>query len=126
MWIFCISLNSNFFFILLPHFPKKNRLRGFLSIDIDISELYINQCDINNEFYSDIHYSNFRNNKFTFDYSHDDQQENIQQQYYSHHLIPLKQQSSQFQLDNEIDAFHGSHKCHRVEMDVSALSGGYC
>lgn len=105
---------------------SKTRLRGFLSIDIDISELYINQCDINNEFYSDIHYSNFRNNKFTFDYSHDDQQENIQQQYYSHHLIPLKQQSSQFQLDNEIDAFHGSHKCHRVEMDVSALSGGYC
>jgi hypothetical protein len=39
-------------------------------------------------------------------------------QYFTHQLTPL-QPPLTFHLDNEIDAFHGSHKCHRDSMDVS-------
>ncbi|CRK86175.1 CLUMA_CG000058, isoform A [Clunio marinus] len=55
-------------------------LRGFLSIDIDVSGLHINQCDkiINNR-HSKVHFASFS--------------------------------------DNEIEAFHGSHKCHQNSMD---------
>lgn len=92
------------------------RLRGFLSIDIDVSELYINQCDMNNnQFYSENHYSN-RNNKSPFNQDHQQQQQ--MNQYFTQ-LTPLQPPSSAFHLDNEIDAFHGSHKCHRDSMDVS-------
>jgi hypothetical protein len=89
-------------FHVISSFCALDRLRGFLSIDIDVSELYINQCDMNNnQFYSENHYSNFRNNKSP-----------------DHQLTPLQPPSS-FHLDNEIDAFHDSHKCHRHSMDVS-------
>lgn len=102
-----------------------DRLRGFLSIDIDVSELYINQCDMNNnQFYSENHYSNFRNNKFSHNQDHHHQQQQQQQQINPpliNSFTPLQPQST-FHLDNEIDAFHGSHKCHRDSMDVSDLA----
>lgn len=92
-------------------------LRGFLSIDVDVSELYINQCDMNNnQFYSENHYSNYRNNKFSSNHEH--QHQFPMNSHSVHQLTPL-QPSSTFHLDNEIEAFHGSHKCHRDSMDVS-------
>lgn len=64
-------------------------MRGFLSIDINVSELQVNQCDLSRQ--ND--YPNFRNNKF------------------SHH-------DEQF---NQIEAFHGSHKCHVGSMQVECF-----
>lgn len=87
-------------------------LRGFLSIDIDVSGLYINQCDMSNQFYSDSHHnSHFRySSKF-----------NHNPQLFTHPIISL-QSPSPFHVDNEIYAFHDSHKCHRDSMDVSAFN----
>lgn len=64
-------------------------MRGFLSIDINVSELQVNQCDLSRQ--ND--YPNFRNNKFS---QHDEQ-------------------------FNQIEAFHGSHKCHIGSMQVEYL-----
>ncbi|KAL7043659.1 hypothetical protein ACKWTF_001614 [Chironomus riparius] len=91
---------------------KHPDLRGFLSIDIDVSGLYINQCDISNQFYSDSHHnSNFRyNSKF----NHNQHQSSAQ--LFTHPIVSL-QTPSPFHQDNEIDAFHDSHKCHRDSMD---------
>jgi hypothetical protein len=94
---------------LLPSCPAS--LRGFLSIDIDVSGLYINQCDINNQFYSDGHNSNFRYSKFA--------PFNQPPQLFTHQIVPL-QPSASVHPDNEIDALHDSHKCHRDSMDVCA------
>lgn len=69
----------------------------------------------NNQFYSENHYANYRNNKFSP--SNQDHQLLIANQ-----LVPL-QPPLTFNLDNEIDATHGSHKCHRDSMDVSILIG---
>ena len=95
---------------------NKNSLRGFLSIDIDVSGLYINQFDISNQFYSDSHHnSNFRyNSKF----NHNQHQSSAQ--LFTHPIVSL-QTPSTFHQDNEIDAFHDSHKCHRDSMDVSTV-----
>ena len=97
----------------LFYINNNNSLRGFLSIDIDVSGLYINQCDISNQFYSDSHHnSNFRyNSKF----NHNQHQSNAQ--LFTHPIVSL-QTPSPFHQDNEIDAFHDSHKCHRDSMDV--------
>ena len=70
----------------------------------------------NNQFYSENHYSNIRNNKFP---SNLDQQAQMNQ-YFASQLTPLHPPST-YHLDNEIDAFHGSHKCHWDSMDVSDL-----
>lgn len=54
------------------------RVRGFLSVDIDVSELEINQCnvdDVDNE------------RRFV-------------------------------SRNDEVEVFHGSHKCHRTSMQV--------
>lgn len=83
-------------------------LRGFLSIDIDVSGLYINQCDRNNQFYSDSYSVNFHNPKVLHL-----QPTNSQFQI----AVPL-QPLAPLHIDNEIDAFHDSHKCHRDSMDV--------
>ena len=95
----------------------KNSLRGFLSIDIDVSGLYINQCDISNQFYSDSHHnSNFR---YTSKFNHN--QHLSSSHLFTHPIVSL-QSPSPFHADNEIDAFHDSHKCHRDSMDVSTSS----
>lgn len=101
-------------------------LRGFLSIDIDVSELYINQCDMNNDqIHSEVLYSNIRNNKIPSNQDQLQQQQQPQMiQYLSHQLTPIQPPSS-FNLDNEIDAFHGSHKCHRDSMDVSNSANNF-
>lgn len=92
-----------------------------MSIDVDVSELYINQCDMNNnQFPGENHYSNIRNNKFSSNQDHQLQAQAQMSQFFTHQLTPL-QPPSAFQIDNEIDAFHGSHKCHRESMDVSNL-----
>lgn len=108
---------TKFTISLLTLFHYVNaRLRGFLSIDIDVSQLYINQCDIKYlEFHSASRHSNFRNNKFPSIQEH--QQQFPMNQYVSHQLTPLQPQLT-FHSDNEIDAFHSSHKCHRGSMDV--------
>lgn len=87
-----------------------------------MSELYINQCDINNNFYNDVYYSNFRNNKLLFNQNlyindfkqqinslHEEKQRQQQQQ-------PAGQQQNPLELTNEIEVFHSSHKCHRQSM----------
>ncbi len=91
------------------------RLRGFLSIDIDLTELYINQCDINNNFYNDINYLKFRNNKHLLNDLEQQQFAPIQQQ-------QQQQQQAQLELNNEIEVFHGSHKCHRDSMNCELRS----
>lgn len=103
----------NCFFLLFSF----HSLRGFLSIDIDVSGLYINQCDMNNQFYSESHNSNFRYNKITFNQHHPVQQPLMNPQLLTHQLVPI-QSSSSYHIDNEIEAFHESHKCHRESMDV--------
>lgn len=64
-----------------------NRMRGFLSIDIDVSELHVNQCTVP---YS-IDYRRARINTLNH---YDDK------------------------IFNQIEAFHGSHKCHLDSMTV--------
>lgn len=85
-------------------------LRGFLSIDIDISGLYINQCDS----HSDSDKLNFHYNKYnTFNLHHSPS-------FFIHPLVPPQSSSLiQYNSENEIDALHGSHKCHKESMDVS-------
>lgn len=70
-----------------------NRIKGFLSIDIDISELHVNQCDKSQleEYY------HARNSKL------------------NHYPDML----------NQVEAFHGSHKCHNVSMEVSKIIHDY-
>lgn len=74
----------------------------------------------NNQFHGENHYSNIRNNKFSSNQDHQLQAQAQMSQFFAHQLTPL-QPPSTFQIDNEIDAFHGSHKCHRESMDVSNL-----
>lgn len=65
-------------------------MKGFLSIDIDISELQVNQC-----YQSQLEeYYHARNSKL------------------NHYA----------ELLNQIEAFHGSHKCHSDSMEVTIVS----
>lgn len=103
-------------------------MRGFLSIDVDVSELYINQCDVNNNYEIDFYYAtNYQDKKFMMNIGVE--QEELQPHH--HHLqqerkfyTQLLMQQQQNQLDNQIqiDVFHGSHKCHRDSMQVCAAS----
>lgn len=104
------------YFSSFSSFRLRHSLRGFLSIDIDVSELYINQCD--NQLYSETRYSNFRNNKVPT--NQDQQHQPPAAHFFAHQLIPLHPSTS-YNEDHEIDAFHGSHKCHHESMDVSNL-----
>lgn len=107
---------------LLSFYPLVDRLRGFLSIDIDVSELYINQCDIllnSNQFFSEIHYSSSRHNKFPSNQDH--QQQFSTNPFANPQLVLLQPPPLTFHFDNEIEAFHGSHKCHRDSMDVRKI-----
>lgn len=113
----CVHIIINYYYHY--HYIFIFSLRGFLSIDIDVSGLYINQCDINNQFYSDGYNSNFQYNKFAFSQYHHPQQMNPQ--LFTHQIVPLKTSAS-FHMDNEIDALHDSHKCHRDSMDVCIIT----
>lgn len=66
----------------------RHGMRGFLSIDIDVSELQVNQCDLTPQ-QREI-YKNYRHNKFT--------------------TVNIDEQL------NQIEAFHGSNKCHSKSM----------
>jgi hypothetical protein len=111
------SLPRHFIDCFPPRYSlSPNSLRGFLSIDIDVSELYINQCD--NQFHGETHYSNFRNNKASA--SQDQQHPPPTAHFFAHQIIPLHS-STAYNEDHEIEAFRGSHKCHQDSMDVSKL-----
>lgn len=68
------------------HFSD-NRMRGFLSIDIDVSELQVNQCTL----------------PYSIDYRHG---------------RPNTRIHNDDKIFNQIEAFHGSHKCHLDSMTV--------
>lgn len=57
------------------------RMRGFVSIDIDVSELQVNQCE-------------------------------------SPHSMDRRHGANDDKIFNQIEAFHGSHKCHLDSMTV--------
>lgn len=94
-------------------FYNLRRLQGFLSIDVDVSELYINQCDI---YYA----TNYGDKKIIINQGMEldnslPHYHNLEQKFYTQLRIQY-----QNQLDNQIqiDVFHGSHKCHRDSMEV--------
>ncbi|XP_052563486.1 probable G-protein coupled receptor CG31760 [Culex pipiens pallens] len=69
----------------------RHGLRGFLSIDIDISDLQVNQCDNANKL-----------EIMSYNY-------HLRQYYPFVRNIKLSEENEQL---NQIEAFHGSHKCH--------------
>lgn len=83
----CIFTLFSNFFLYDPFFGYAS-VRGYLSIDVDVSNLEINQCD--NESYPTKNHNNTSENKWT----------------------------SATTSSNEFDLFYGSHKCHRMSMQV--------
>lgn len=71
----------------------RHSLRGFLSIDIDITRLKVNQCDYPTSVTSE-----------------------------AYEILRFPKSDAETDTAHEIEAFRGSHKCHRTTMKVGYMS----